>query len=134
MTPSGEEISLADLRDQVIVLDFWATWCPPCWDSLTSLKSLEERFAGFPVRFFAANALETGAPQAFFDERGWTTQILLEADVVHREYVAGSLPALVVIDGQGRHVGSTIGYFGQGSLEYQRQLIEAALEASPARV
>ena len=58
-----------------------------------------------------------------------TGTILLEGDTVHDRYALGSLPASVVIDPTGRHVGLTLGYFGEGSERYLRQLIEKALVA-----
>jgi thiol-disulfide isomerase/thioredoxin len=128
-TPAGEIISLSDLVGQVVVLDFWATWCPPCIASLEGLRSIEEELQGRPVRYFAVNTMESGDPVAFADKHGLDLTILLEGDTVHDRYALGSLPASVVIDPTGRHVGLTLGYFGEGSERYLRQLIEKALVA-----
>ena len=42
---NGEQIALEDLRGKVVVLDFWATWCPPCVDSVPALRNLHKKFA-----------------------------------------------------------------------------------------
>jgi cytochrome c biogenesis protein CcmG, thiol:disulfide interchange protein DsbE len=42
---NGREIHLSDLRGQVVVLNFWATWCPPCVQETPSLNQLQQAIA-----------------------------------------------------------------------------------------
>lgn len=44
----GEHIDLEELRGKVVVLDFWATWCPPCVESVPSIRNLHKRFSKEP--------------------------------------------------------------------------------------
>jgi thiol-disulfide isomerase/thioredoxin len=44
-TSEGEYLSLDDLRGKVVLLDFWGTWCPPCVESVPSLRDLNKRYA-----------------------------------------------------------------------------------------
>ncbi len=44
-TSEGEYLSLEDLRGKVVLLDFWGTWCPPCVESVPSLRDLNKRYA-----------------------------------------------------------------------------------------
>lgn len=48
ITSEGEHITLEDLRGKVVVLDFWGTWCPPCVESVPSLRALNKRFSKEP--------------------------------------------------------------------------------------
>jgi peroxiredoxin len=47
-TADGEFIELDDLRGKVVVLDFWGTWCPPCVESVPSLRSLHKKYSKEP--------------------------------------------------------------------------------------
>jgi len=45
VSSEGEHITLDDLRGKVVVLDFWATWCPPCLDSIPALRNMHKKFS-----------------------------------------------------------------------------------------
>ncbi|MEO8333427.1 MAG: redoxin domain-containing protein [bacterium] len=49
--PVGDTIRLADLRGQVVVLNFWASWCLACRDEHTTLSEVARQYVGKPVRF-----------------------------------------------------------------------------------
>jgi cytochrome c biogenesis protein CcmG/thiol:disulfide interchange protein DsbE len=49
--PIGDTIRLADLRGQVVVLNFWASWCLACRDEHRTLSEVAQQYAGKPVRF-----------------------------------------------------------------------------------
>jgi thiol-disulfide isomerase/thioredoxin len=110
---SGGIVHLGDLASQVVVLDFWATWCVPCWEGLEQTEELASWAAssGLPVRVFAVDTLErvTGFAQQqelvldFLESRGLDLPVAL--DVGGRAFAAfdsPGLPSLVVIDPDGR--------------------------------
>ena len=49
MSDTGQAIQLKDFRGKFVVLNFWATWCPPCIEELPSLERFHNRFAGQDV-------------------------------------------------------------------------------------
>lgn len=51
----SEKLSLAAYRGKVVYLDFWASWCPPCLQSLPLLESLRKEFPADQVQFLAVN-------------------------------------------------------------------------------
>jgi peroxiredoxin len=80
-TPNGEPIRLSDLRGQAVLVNLWATWCPPCRAEMKSIEKVyqEYRDEGFTVlavnMTYQDNALEV---MPFVGEQGLTFPILLE--------------------------------------------------------
>jgi cytochrome c biogenesis protein CcmG/thiol:disulfide interchange protein DsbE len=67
----GDTIRLADLRGQVVVLNFWASWCLACRDEHTTLSEMAKQYAGRPVHFLGV--LYNDQPAAgtqWIEERG----------------------------------------------------------------
>ena len=69
---TGETIGLSELRGQVVLLNFWASWCPPCRAEAPDLQALHEDFARSGLRVIGVNMLESSRAkaQAFIDELG----------------------------------------------------------------
>lgn len=58
---AGKPARLSDLRGQVVVLNFWATWCPPCVEEMPSLNHLQERLANQGVTILGVSVDEDAA-------------------------------------------------------------------------
>lgn len=56
----GNKVSLADLRGKVVLVNFWATWCPPCRAEMPSMEKLNEIMAGEDFVMLAINVEENG--------------------------------------------------------------------------
>lgn len=102
-TPDGDVIRLADLHGNVVVLDFWSTWCLPCKLSMPNLQKLHEKYKDRPVKFYGLNCWDKdGDPVKFMRDRELTYGLLLQADDVAREYGVESIPAVFVITPDGK--------------------------------
>ncbi len=102
----GEEIlTLSQLRGQAVVLNFWATWCPPCRAEMPAFQRLYARYADRGLTVIAINAAFSDTPEAVADFRqhyGLTFPILLDASgEVNRSYRITALPTTFFIDPQG---------------------------------
>jgi cytochrome c biogenesis protein CcmG/thiol:disulfide interchange protein DsbE len=99
---SGGEITLSALRGMPVVLNFWATWCPPCRAELPELQAASEKYAG-QVAIVGVNQAESpGAVGAFVKGLGLTFQMPLDTRAgVSRAYAVRSLPTTFFIDRQG---------------------------------
>lgn len=110
----GSRFTLAEhLGRQVLVLDFWATWCGPCTRSLKKLQELRERFPEVLVLAVAIDDARTQAQVApYVEGRGFTFTVLLDPDsTVCRQFnPSGSVPYTVVIDKGGSRAYSHSGY------------------------
>jgi peroxiredoxin len=101
-TLTGETFALSDLRGKPVVLNFWATWCPPCRAELPELQAAAERYAGELV-IAGVNQAETADSVArFADGLGLRFLVPLDTDAqVSRLYGARSLPTTFFIDRDG---------------------------------
>lgn len=111
---SGQPHALAAARGQVVVLEFWATWCKPCIAALPALEALSQRPG---VVVYAINLDDPAAARALFDRAGYRMRLLADDGVVSERYNVATIPHSVVIgrDGVVRHVarGSSAGLAAQ---------------------
>ncbi|MGF1511336.1 MAG: TlpA family protein disulfide reductase [Myxococcota bacterium] len=107
----GTEVRLRDFQDKTVVINFWATWCPPCIEEFPSLRTLASRFRNNEDFVFLAIATDdTWAPvESFFaDEAAPFTVLLDPGGTVARAYGTEKFPETYVVE-DGRVVGYVIG-------------------------
>jgi cytochrome c biogenesis protein CcmG/thiol:disulfide interchange protein DsbE len=110
-TPDGATISLSDLRGQVVLVNFWATWCPPCRAEMPAIQGVYERYQD---RGFSVLAVDVGEGDAqvaaFADQQGLTFPILLDRDTsVSNRYQVRAMPSTFFIDQSGTIQEVTLG-------------------------
>jgi thiol-disulfide isomerase/thioredoxin len=66
IAPDGRTVHLADFKGQVLVVNFWATWCAPCVKEMPSLARLQQDYAGKPLKVVAIS-VGTGDDQGSRD-------------------------------------------------------------------
>ena len=125
----GKEVDLADhLGKDVILLDFWAVWCPPCRASIPELPRLSEAFGGRGLVIYAVNQQDsTTAVQNFLKGVSVSVPVLMDTEgVAGNLYGVTGIPKIVLIDRSGTVVFVQAGY-GPGSEWAIRRAIEKAL-------
>lgn len=112
----GGEVSLAEHKgEEVVVLDFWASWCGPCRVGMPIVDAVAAQFAGEPAAFYAVNLRESAAQvRTFLEDKGIEHLgiALDETGNVAQQYGVTSIPTTLVIDKQGVVRDSHIGYSG----------------------
>jgi peroxiredoxin len=122
----GNTVTLSAQKGSVVVLDFWATWCGPCVQSLPALDQISRDMAPSGVKVFAVNVGEDKEQvQGFLNSRKIGLTTLLDADnAVGDAYKAAGIPQTVIIDKAG--VVQKV-FVGSGHEDEIRQQIEKAL-------
>lgn len=109
----GSHLTLSELRGKVVLLNFWATWCPPCRQELTRVqKDLIDRFAGHDFLFLPVSRGEKRSDVAAFREKtGYTFPMGLDSTrTIYDRYATNFIPRNYLIDRDGRIITATIGY------------------------
>jgi thiol-disulfide isomerase/thioredoxin len=127
----NQQVKLSDLKGKVVVLDFWATWCPPCRESLPKLNQLsaDTGLGGRGLKVLAINAQES-APDVngFIRSNHYTLPVLLDPDgSVERAYGADSLPTTIVVGRDGTVKYAIAGIDPRGDETPLNDAIEKAL-------
>lgn len=104
----GTVVNSAELRGRVVVLDYWATWCPACRREMPELEKLYQRYQGNSrVSFWAVDVQDGGETpekaQAFMQNGGYTLPIALGSEKSSEGLLKlEDFPSLVIIDTAGR--------------------------------
>jgi thiol-disulfide isomerase/thioredoxin len=103
-TLDGRKLGPADFKGQVVVVDFWATWCGPCHIQARILEPIHEDYKGKGVQFLAANVGEDEATvRGFVKDKPFPYPVLLDAEsTVSGKLGVVALPTLMVIDKKGK--------------------------------
>lgn len=125
----GEPIGLTHLRGRVVLVDFWATWCPPCVEMMPTLQRLHDGYAGRGLTVLGVNqeADEKDRVASFLSRRGLSFPQLLDTGELASRYGVHSFPTSFVIGRDGRIVAAHRGPAREATL---RREIEAALAAT----
>ncbi|MEE8326612.1 MAG: TlpA disulfide reductase family protein [candidate division NC10 bacterium] len=127
----GNQISLSTYKGRVVLLNFWATWCPPCRLEMPTMEKAYRKYRdkGFEVVAVSVDAGPKSSVKSFLREFGLSFQVLLDPDMeTLRAYRGFSLPMTVVIDRQGVIRSRELGYRdwsdGESTKLFQRLLSE----------
>jgi peroxiredoxin len=118
-TLDGDSLSLASLRGNVVLVNFWASWCPPCRVEMPGFERVwrERRAEGFVIVGIATDRHAEDRIREFVAERDITYPILLGTGAVVQAYGGVSaLPESFLVDRDGRIRHRVIGYFAEPAL------------------
>ena len=120
----GGEVSLSDLRGDVVMINFWATWCGPCREEMPHLEALHQRYSGLGFKLLGVNVEEDSRlSDQFLAETPVSFDILFDPqNGVSELYDVIAMPSTVLVDRAGNmrfiHHGYKEGYEN----DYQTQV------------
>jgi peroxiredoxin len=136
---TGRSVTLADYRGKVILLNVWATWCPPCRVEMPSMERLHKKLAGTDFRivavsvdadlFFAHEQVGPAGIMEFANQMGLTFDILHDPNgMIRTAYQTVAVPESFLIDRDGAILKKVIGateWDGPVNEQLIRRLLDA---------
>jgi thiol-disulfide isomerase/thioredoxin len=127
----GGKLVLSELRGKVVMLDFWATWCPPCQEEMPSLVKLAKEYESQGLVFVAASRDDDDVKEELVDQfvkrnlPDLAPYVVYANDEVARAFQIEALPTLYFLDRQGKVTDAVRGMMPEATI---RRRIEAALK------
>jgi len=129
----GGQITLSDLRGQAVMINIWASWCPPCREEMPAIQKVYEDYQDQGLIVLAVNATNQdseAAAAAFVDEFGLTFLVPLDrTGAVSNRYQLRGLPSTYFVDREG--VIRTVVVGGPMSESLIRSKVQEILEETP---
>jgi thiol-disulfide isomerase/thioredoxin len=119
---AGIRQPLSQWRGKVLVVNFWATWCPPCRKEIPEFIKLQSKYGAQGLQFVGIAIDETAKVQAFSDQMGMNYPVLVgDLDAVALSQATGNrlggLPYTIILDRSGKIVGTELGGLSTAKLE-----------------
>lgn len=125
----GKDVALSDLKGSVVLIDFWATWCPPCRAGLPFIDKLNTEFSARGVKVYGVNEQESAEDvKAFREKMKLSLPMILDSDgKAGNAYGVSGIPTTIVIGKDGVIRKVVVG-FDPSEIDALRKEISAALE------
>jgi len=120
----GKKVKLSDFRGKAVLLNFWATWCPPCKEEMPWFVDLQKKYGNNGLVVIGVALDDTEAPKIaqFVSEMGVNYPILLGTNKVSDQYGSVDfLPTTFYINRDGKIVGKGTGLLGKDEVEQNVQ-------------
>jgi thiol-disulfide isomerase/thioredoxin len=100
----GKTVKLSEFKGKPVLLDFWATWCPPCRASIPGIEKLYKSYGGKGLVVLGISLDQGGwdSVKDFVTEYGITYTVLKGTDDVATKYSVRTIPMLVIVDKEGK--------------------------------
>ncbi len=121
----GQPVSLSDLKGNPVLINFWATWCPPCRGEMPYLQQIYEKWQIMGLVLLAINIQESSSDvEGFMQSQGLSLPVLLDSDgAIAAQYGIEAIPATFFIDSEGTVQEVKVGAF-QSTAEIEESLLQ----------
>jgi cytochrome c-type biogenesis protein len=117
-TTDGKPLKLSDLRGQVVLMNFWATWCVPCRSEIPGLNEMQRDLAGRGLRVLGVSTSDSAdLVREYQKDVRQDYTVALGDDAVAARYAVGVLPTTFIIDREGRIRHKVIGEKSRAQFE-----------------
>ena len=126
---NSREVSIASLKGKVLLVNFWATWCPPCRAEMPSIETLYQKFKGNDQVAFLMVDVDGNYKTAkkFMDKKNYSLPVFTPASSIRESLMSGSIPTTLIINKKGelvyRHEGAA-DFGSEKVIEYFNALLK----------
>ena len=120
---SGTKINFQELEGEIILVNFWATWCPPCIAEMPSLNALYSDYKDKIKFVFVANDQKSKV-DAYLEKNNYDLPVYYSSEKAPTELYSNSIPATFLIDDRGKIVMKEIGSSDWNSTKVRNQINE----------
>ncbi|MEO0115591.1 MAG: TlpA disulfide reductase family protein [candidate division WOR-3 bacterium] len=124
----GDKVTLSALKGKVVILDFWATWCPPCRAAIPKLIELYNKYRNQGLLILGIALDERDKVVKLSKEMEINYPVLFDDKVTSKNYEIQSIPTLFVIDKKGKQVHKEIGFSEEGFQEIEEKIVQLLAE------
>lgn len=109
----GSSILRTSTKGKIVLLNFWATWCPPCREEIPSIESLSKSMAGKKFEIFAVSVGEDAATvKSFVAEQKMSYPVYLDTrNLLSRTYASQGIPTTYLLDKNGKFIAGVVGSY-----------------------
>lgn len=127
-TLAGGSKTRSSSKGNIILLNFWATWCPPCKDEIPSIDALSKTMKGKAFEVFAVNLGDSAETvKSFVSEWKIGFPVYLDPkNLLSRTYASQGIPTTYVLDKQGRFIAGMVGSYDYSNPEFVALMTELA--------
>lgn len=127
---SGDNVKLSELRGDVVMINFWASWCAPCRQEMPLLEDMYQKYSDLGFTLLAVNVEEDSSQAAnLLREIPVTFPVLYDnKNVVSKLYKVVAMPSTVIVDRDGNMRYLHRGYLPGYEKEYAKQVKELIRE------
>jgi len=127
----GKEFTLESYKGEIVVIDFWATWCGPCVAAMPDLQKIHTKYKDQKVKVVGVNVFEEKPADAvkFKKSKGYTYGLLLRGDDIAKQLKVNGIPCFFVLDANGKII-KRIGGYNKNLGTQLSELIDKELAAT----